>query len=287
LSVKDHYSCSGCDLCLLACPAWRQTRDIRFTPHGRAKALQHGAAAGELAASLASCTLCGACEPICPEQIPLVDLVIDLRRKLPSGEKVEFFEVKNEPTVRRLFSGKLLRKDIERLVRIAGLLDLEIAADDGSDISEALEKGVAIPPRRLEEFLKNLAGSIVVADGLLLHQLRKWLPKKRFQSLGEALSGHEAVRAQLRASDLYVIEPRAYHAQHERLVRYYDRMRVDIGLSTNLDLQRLAVPTGSVEQAKWIIEGRSFDRLVVENPADCALFSAVTDRPVVHVGDLA
>jgi ferredoxin len=286
--VKTYSSCHGCDLCLLGCPVWRATRDMRLTPHGRAKALQHGATVGELAASLASCTLCGACEPICPEEIPLVDLVIDLRGKLPLGGKVEFFEVNGEPATRRLLPGKALRDDVERLVRIAGLLDLEIAADDGSDISEALEQGATIPPLRLEAFLKNLDSGVVVADGLLLHQLRKWLPRKRFQSLGEALSAHDAIRAQLRASDLYVIEPRAYHAQHARLVRYYDKLRTDIGFSTNLDLQRLAVPpVASAEQARWIMEGRTFERVVVEDPGDRALFASVTDRPVVHVGDLA
>ena len=49
--LPSHASCSGCSLCLLACPVWRQTRDIRLTPHGRAKALQHGAGAAALGAS--------------------------------------------------------------------------------------------------------------------------------------------------------------------------------------------------------------------------------------------
>ena len=25
-------ACSGCSLCLLVCPVWRRTRDLRFTP---------------------------------------------------------------------------------------------------------------------------------------------------------------------------------------------------------------------------------------------------------------
>jgi ferredoxin len=45
-SGKGYAACSGCSLCLLVCPVWRATRDIRLTPHGRAKALQHGASAG-------------------------------------------------------------------------------------------------------------------------------------------------------------------------------------------------------------------------------------------------
>ena len=30
----SHYDCSGCGLCLLVCPVWRESRDVRFTPAG-------------------------------------------------------------------------------------------------------------------------------------------------------------------------------------------------------------------------------------------------------------
>ena len=79
---RGYAACSGCSLCLLACPVWRSTRDIRYTPHGRAKALQHGATAMDLAASVDACTLCGACEPACPENIALVAMTTGLRAEL-------------------------------------------------------------------------------------------------------------------------------------------------------------------------------------------------------------
>src|SRR4051794_16601654 len=82
-SAPSYAACHGCSLCLLACPVWRQKRDVRLTPHGRAKALQHGATPSDLRASIASCTLCGACEPACPESIPLMDMILDLRRQEP------------------------------------------------------------------------------------------------------------------------------------------------------------------------------------------------------------
>jgi hypothetical protein len=87
-------------------------------------------------------------------------------------------------------------------------------------------------------------------------------------------------------SDLYVVEPRAYHHEHARLVTHYDRLRNSTGMQTNLDLQRLAVPATSPDQARWILEGRAYERVVVEDAADCAMFSSVTDRPVLHVADL-
>jgi hypothetical protein len=39
-------------------------------------------------------------------------------------------------------------------------------------------------------------------------------------------------------------------------------------------------------QARWILDGREFDRVVVEDAADCAVFASVTDRPVLHLADL-
>jgi len=291
-------SCHGCSLCLLSCPVWRQTRDVRLTPHGRAKALQNGASAADLQASIASCTLCGACEPACPEEIPLIDMILELRRQQPI--QVAQGDVPSEKEIsvgNVLLAGEVLRQDPERLKRIASLLDIAVAADDGSDISRAIECGAALSSERLSSFMGSFrnAKRLVVADGLLLRKLREWLPEARVVSLGEALSSLEAVRARLRATDLYVIEPRAFHADHARLVRHYDALIKARNLKTNLDLQRLAVPTGAssaakrvdpLDQARWILDGRAFERVVVEDAADCAVFARVTDRQVLHLGDL-
>jgi ferredoxin len=301
--APSHSSCSGCDLCLLACPVWRQKRDIRLTPHGRAKALQHGATAAELGASIASCTLCGSCEPACPEEIPLVDLILELRRQSPLAA------MPDAPATAPASSGAslllpdpALRGDGERLQRIAGLLGASIAADDGTDIGLALEAGAAIPPARLAAFLKGVdaAPRVVVAGGLLLRRLREWLPGRKVEGLGEALSRLPELRAKLRPRDLYVIEPRAFHHDHARLIGHYDGLRATLGLEMNLDLQRLAIATtassaqrgfglpalDAEDQARWILEGRDIGRVVVEDANDCAVFAAVTDRPVVHLADL-
>ena len=290
-------SCHGCSLCLLSCPVWRQTRDVRMTPHGRAKALQNGATAADLQASTASCTLCGSCEPACPEEIPLVDMILELRRQQPLKELVPVHETIVPISEDLLLAGEALRRDPERVKRIASLLDIAVAADDGSDISRAIECGTALPSGRVSSFIGSFrnAKRLVVADGLLLRKLREWLPEKQLVSLGEALSALEAVRARLRATDLYVIEPRAFHADHARLVRHYAALIEARNVKTNLDLQRLAVPTCAssaakrvdpLDQARWILDGRAFDRVVVEDAADCAVFAQVTDRQVLHIGDL-
>ena len=80
--ATDHSACSGCGLCLLVCPIWRRTGDIELSPLGCCKALQHGAAADDLAAMADWCRLCGACAPVCPERIDLIGLMRSLRHAL-------------------------------------------------------------------------------------------------------------------------------------------------------------------------------------------------------------
>jgi len=310
--TKGFEACTGCSLCLLACPVWRSTHDIRLTPHGRAKAMQHGAGVGDLAASIDSCTLCGACEPACPEDIALVDLIVALRAPL---QPAAMARQAAKPVGARqgeavLLADAALAANAGVLAQTAALLGgMAVATDNGADIALALESGAAIAPARLEAFLSPLRGAqaLVVADGLLLRALRGWLPSSssysylRVQSLGEAASRTVAVRAALGRGDFYVIEPRAYHADRERLVGYYDELRHATGCGINLDMQRLAVPTTANSlpqragrnrvdvsaQARWIVEGKAFSRIVVEDLNDVAAFRTITDKPVLHVAQLA
>ena len=310
--TKGFEACTGCSLCLLACPVWRATHDIRLTPHGRAKAMQHGAGAGDLAASIDSCTLCGACEPACPEDIALVDLIVALRApSQPAGmARQAAMPLGARQGEAVLLADAALAANAGVLAQTVALLGgMAVATDKGADIALALESGAAIAPARLEAFLSPLRGAqaLVVADGLLLRALRGWLPfssassSLRAQSLGEAASRTVAVRAALGRGDFYVIEPRAYHADRERLVGHYDELRHATGCGINLDMQRLAVPTTANSlpqragrnrvdvsaQARWIVEGKAFSRIVVEDLNDVAAFRSITDKPVLHVAQLA
>jgi ferredoxin len=315
---KNYASCSGCGLCLLVCPVWRRSRDLGLTPLGRAKALQYGAGAADIAASIQSCTLCAACEPVCPEEIGLVAMTLDLRRQLPQPAAVQSLWVRMDEQAGRslaprprspavLLPGQGLRERPGTLARAAALLggagNMPIADDDGSDIALALEAGAAVEAPRLERFLQPLRGlkKIVVADGMLLRHLQQWLPRSKITGVGEALSRLAALRSALRASDLYVIEPRAYHADYQRLVKYYDALCSNCGCTVNLDLQRIAIPAtarnlpqrlGLAEiddsvQAGWILHGRKITRIVVESMEDGAAFEQVSACPVVHLADLA
>jgi ferredoxin len=312
---RDYAACNGCNLCQLVCPMWRSHRDPRFTPEGLAKGLQHGATAAQLAAPIEACSLCGACDPACPERIDLPGLVMDLRlqlaNSLPQSSallddlRTRLQQETAAPAASRsaplLLPGPDLRADSALLVRVQALLGIAVADDDGADIALALELGIEIPQARLQQFLAALRGhSIVAADGLLLRQLRRWLPGSQRMGLGAALSTRPAVRSNLLATDLYVIEARAYHADYERMVAYYDRLQIETGCALNLDLQRIAIPAvaqglpqklGAASgdddaQAKWILKGRRPARIVVESLADCAVFERVCDLPVVHLAEL-
>ena len=319
---KTHAACSGCGLCLLVCPVWRLSREPGHTPRGRAKALQHGAGIDELAGSIESCALCGACEPVCPEEIDLVEMVVDLRRQLPGlatkqAPQTPIAERATQPRAqlrssRVLLPGQTLRAHPETLARVLALLGntgkVDVGEDSGEDISLALESGVEIPPRRLAQFLEPLRSLkiLMVDDGLLLRYLRQWLPRTGIISLGEVLSGLVAVRRSLEATDLYVIEPRAYHADYQRLVKYYNGLHKATGCMLNLDLQRIAIPAtvhslsqrlgltapDNGDQARWVTHGRKITRIVVESMADRIVFeraggsSVAPVVPVVHVADL-
>jgi len=313
--TKGYEACTGCSLCLLVCPVWRATRDIRHTPHGRAKALQHGATVADLAVSIDACTLCGACEPACPENIALVALTAGLRTelaRLDCGRVADIsamLERRSDRGTARwpvasvvVVAGRAFAGYADLLQRTVSQFGQDAAAseDDGADISLALESGIAIPDARRKAFLDGLrsAKRLVVGDGMLLRALREWLPQARIEPLGATLVA--VLRDRLRPRDLYVIEPRGFHADQERLVKYYHAIGVERGLFMNLDLQRMAIgttagawrPVASVslvdprEQARWILEGHAVERVVVEDPQDIAVFATVADRPVLHLSQL-
>ncbi len=312
---RNYSDCSGCSLCLLVCPVWRQHRDISLTPHGHAKALQNVNSAADVVASVENCTLCMACEPVCPENIDIIGMILDLRRQLAAPTWLHELQTRvNERATRpvapapssstMLLPDQALYAYPDILARIVALLrSVNISDDDGSDISLALESGAAIPEQRLQRFLTQLRQlkRIIVADGLLLRHLKQWLPNANIIGLGVALSGHAVVRRNLRATDLYVIEPRAYHADYQRLVKYYDRLRVAHGCAFNLDLQRIAIPATARNlpqrlglaasnddgQTHWMLHGRSITRIVVENLEERAALEKASGFPVVHLAELA
>jgi len=311
---KGYESCSGCGVCLLSCPVWHLTKTMSFTRKARAKAMQGGADHEEIAHSIDSCLLCGACEPACPEGIGLADLNIRQRQELnrtrtkypkwyPGKDFIPKSNGGSQKASTLLLAGELLGKSREicaSLMKLLGANSTALAHDDGQDIARISEAGLQVATERIEGFISSirLANILIVAEGWLHRPLRKWLPDKKILGLGEPLLSSGPLRDLLGPGDLYVIESRGYHADHRRLVLFYDRLRRETGCQTNLDLQRTAFSTGAsslqgrkdiaaagcVENAKRILKGKKVRRIVVEDLADAEAFKRATDIPVIHVG---
>lgn len=321
---KNFSHCHGCGLCALVCPVWQQTHDVSCAPHGHAKALQYG---GKInVKGLFDCVLCGACEPVCPEDIEIMAMLIDLRKKSassrPQGANIP---AKSATRQNKQDSNKTDTKTHEVLLladealshqpallgRVLELLSGEgvigQAQDNGSDISLALQSGTTISSKRRNEFIDSIkyASRLVISDGLLKNAIQDWLPAIEIISLGYALSNLPAIQQKLGAKDLYIIETQAYHADFDRLVTHYDRLRRSSGCELNLDLQRLAIPTGGIgadfkqapyeaaagfdvsRQCQWILQGLDIERIVVENVEDGIVMKNVSNKPVIHVAELA
>jgi len=309
----DPSQCNGCGVCMLSCPVWNQHHTKMLTYCGRNRASIGGAADEDLLASARACLLCGSCEALCPMGIRTQQTTIALRQNLAArgllpkpGEQINRQKSETLAVSRILLPGKSLRADSKlassALERLGPPIGLHV--DDGYDIALALESGQAISDMRIEAFILPLmtATEIIVADGLLFNLLRSLLPSSiTVRPLGQALLANPKVRAGLKKTDFYVIETRAYNAHRREFVALYDSLRWDTGCFMNLDLQRVATPTGAASyhnhlgleniisikaQVGWLLEGRNAQRIVVEHLDDREAFAKYTKIPVVHLAEV-
>ena len=273
-----------------------------------------GADEEDLAPAARACILCGSCEPLCPMGIRTQQTTIGLRKKLSArGFFPKPVAARHSPRSgsanlsRIVVPGGVLQANIHLASAVLHLLGKNVGfyGDDGYDILLSLESGQEIGDARVEEFIAPLfkATEVVVADGLLYNVLRSLLPSSiNVRPLGQALLANTSVRAGLRPTDFYMIETRAYNANRRTFVAFYDTLRRETGCFMNLDLQRVATPTGACsmqhreglamvvsveEQVRWLLEGREAERIVVEHMDDYAAFTAHTKLPVVHLAEVA
>ncbi len=106
------------------------------------------------------------------------------------------------------------------------------------------------------------------------------------------------VQAQIGKDDLYIIDAAPFHADYANRIEHYDALRKQTGCGINLDLNRMAIATGigsiadesgkfDIEkQVQWLVQGRNFKRVIVENHADMALLREITGKPVFCVAEL-
>jgi ferredoxin len=311
--ATDPSQCNGCGVCMLSCPVWHQHHTKALTYCGRTRALIGGADDEDLAPAARGCILCGSCEPLCPMGIRTQQTTIGLRKNLSARGFLP------KPVIRPhaheackassyiVIPGRQLRANAPLTASVLSLLGQNAAlhSDDGYDILLTLESGQELNDERLLDFIAPLmkASEVDVADGLLFNLLRSLLPESvKVRSLGQALCANPRVRAGLKATDFYMIETRAYNANRCSFVTAYDALRQETGCTMNLDLQRVATPTGATsmqyreglatiisieEQVKWILEGRNVERIVVESLDDYEAFTEHTKLRVVHLAEVA
>jgi ferredoxin len=312
--ATDPTQCNGCGVCMLSCPVWHQHHTKALTYCGRTRALIGGADEEDLAPAARGCILCGSCEPLCPMGIRTQQATIRLRKNLSACgflakpiSQPHAHETGKADSSCIVIPGRQLRANASLSASVLALLGQQagLHSDDGYDILLSLESGQEMNDDRLEGFIAPLlkASEIFVADGLLFNVLRSLLPSSvKIRPLGQALLANRSVRAGIKPTDLYMIETRAYNADHRNFVKIYDALRQETGCRMNLDLQRVATPTGAAsmqhreglatiisieEQVKWLLEGRNPERIVVESLDDYEAFTTHTKLPVVHLAEVA
>jgi hypothetical protein len=232
---------------------------------------------------------------------PLAD---DVLTKRPAPQVHGQSPAQRSSTV--FFPGHSLRSDDRRFKKILQLLEHKGIAvsifDHGSDLVIAIEAGLELAQDQIAGFIRSLSGAeeLIVTEGLLHRHLRRWVPRVRVIGLGEALLRINPIQKALGPTDLYVIETRGFHADYDRMIQFYDRLSRETGCYLNVDLQRIAIPTGAAglqnrlgmnildpaEQVRLIMGGLPIDRIVVESLKDLEPFQQATELKVIHIAEL-
>ena len=95
IKMLDPENCAMCGMCTNYCPTYKISKNESESPRGRISIIE-GLNKGELKPTasalkhLNSCTMCLACESICPAQVNFYDLMVQARDKYFHKQKLIF-----------------------------------------------------------------------------------------------------------------------------------------------------------------------------------------------------
>jgi len=116
--MLDPENCAMCGMCTNYCPTYMISKNESESPRGRISIIE-GLNKGDLKPTTAalkhlnSCTMCLACESICPAQVNFYDLMVQARDKYFHKQKI-IFKIKSS-LISILFSNNIFRIFIKKI----------------------------------------------------------------------------------------------------------------------------------------------------------------------------
>lgn len=280
LNNSDLYKCSGCSVCLVNCPSFKEGNDSFNSAKGRLMALKWGADVDTLKESIESCKDCSLCAEVCPEDIDLFSINRHIAKNISGGS---FKEVPS-----KLHGVKENQKVFIGGCDYGFLNDYNVINLDG----EFLKDGCFDEDKFISNIVEPLrnCSSIVTDNYRLLYYAKRLGKLNNIKGLGELLVD----RATFNRGDLFVPSFYGLMWDYKKLFHYYDdEVRVKGGANLFVDLNRMpfyieGFEASAIENMVLIsTKGAEPKRIVLEDKNSIKLFTSIfKDCEIIFIGDL-
>ncbi|MCG2887931.1 MAG: 4Fe-4S dicluster domain-containing protein [Sulfolobales archaeon] len=185
------FQCIDCAMCVTVCPQYKVVYRNPYAPKGMFDFVK-GAMAYyflndkkidiplSVIADISGCHKCGLCDKVCPENIPISYLLVQLSTKVAKGvstkayvslgltEKEPFSAIHNPDSTTVLWVGSLMQENVEEAYMAASILEKlkvkvrVIDTDKDSGFYDYISGSREFVERRLGEVIETLEGSELV-----------------------------------------------------------------------------------------------------------------------------